>query len=76
MFDIKCVYCKNFNPKEGCVLNLEEDNCSSYKETKKGNDKEDKPTCTTCVWQTNGYCDFELDSPLTCRRYKSLKEDL
>ena len=76
MFDIKCVYCKNFNPKEGCVLNLEEETCKSFEEVIKPQHDKDKPTCKSCAWQTNGYCDFDLESPLTCRRYKSLKEDL
>ncbi len=76
MFDIKCVYCKNFNPKEGCIINLEEETCERYEEAIKPQIKEDKPSCENCAWQTNGYCDFDLESPLTCRRFKSLKEDL
>ena len=76
MFDIKCVYCKHFNPKDGCIKNLEEENCSFFEEVESNNPCKDKPSCKTCAWQTNGFCDFDLESPLTCRRYKSLKEDL
>ena len=76
MFDIKCVYCKNFNPKDGCQKNFEEEGCTSYEKVETNQTSEDKPSCETCAWQTNGYCDFDLESPLTCRRYKSLSEDL
>ncbi len=76
MFDIKCVYCKNFNPKDGCIINLEEETCQSFDKALNPQSTKDKPSCQNCVWQTNGYCDFDLESPLSCRRYKSLKEDL
>ena len=76
MFDIKCVYCKWFNPKDGCAKNLEEENCAAFENAILHTKNEDKPSCKTCAWQTNGYCDFELENPLTCRRYKSLNEDL
>ena len=76
MFDIKCVYCKHFNPQDGCLKNLEEENCQGYEELEIAKPHKDKPSCENCVWQTNGYCDFELESPLTCRRFKSLKECL
>ena len=76
MFDIKCVYCKHFNPKEGCKKDLEEEFCTAYEEQELVACSEDKPSCENCAWQTNGYCDFELDNPLTCRRFKSLKECL
>ena len=32
MFDIKCIYCKHFNPKDGCEKNLEEEGCSLFEE--------------------------------------------
>ncbi|MBR2384936.1 MAG: hypothetical protein IKA99_04970 [Clostridia bacterium] len=76
MFDIKCVYCKNFNPKDGCLMSLEEDSCNAFEEAIKSQNVEDKPSCESCAWQTNGYCDFDLENPLTCRRFKSLNEDL
>jgi hypothetical protein len=76
MFDIKCVYCKHFNPKEGCKKDLEEEFCTSYEEQEVATNNTDKPSCENCAWQTNGYCDFDFESPLTCRRFKSLKEDL
>ena len=76
MFDIKCVYCKHFNPQDGCLKNLEEETCTAFENFELPIDNKDKPSCKTCAWQTNGFCDFELDNPLTCRRYKSLSEDL
>ena len=76
MFDIKCIYCKHFNPKDGCNLNLEEEGCSLFDEIENSQLHKDKPSCENCAWQTNGFCDFDLKSPKTCRRFKSLSEDL
>lgn len=71
MFDIKCINCKNFNPLDGCEKNLTDDDCDAFLE------KVDKSTCgqaescENCVWQSNGFCDFDFASPKDCRRFKS-----
>ncbi len=76
MFDLKCVYCKSFNPKDGCRKNLEEENCLAFEEVEANGENEDKPSCGKCVWSTQGFCDFDFDNPETCRRFKNSKEDL
>ena len=75
MFDFKCVYCKNFNPKDGCAKNLEEENCTTFEKVELPIKKEDEPSCEMCIWHTQGSCDFDLDNPKTCRCFKSIRED-
>ncbi|MBR2337117.1 MAG: hypothetical protein IKA61_04140 [Clostridia bacterium] len=76
MFDTKCIYCKHFNKDDGCAKNLDEDFCKAFEELENQSLAEDKPSCESCAFNSNGFCDYDLESPLTCRRYKSLKEDL
>ena len=57
-------------------MGLDDENCNSFEEAVSPLAIEDKPSCETCAWQSNGYCDFDLEGSLDCRRYKSLKEEL
>ena len=76
MFDTRCVYCKHFNKEDGCEKNLDEDFCNAFEQKETLLKIEDKPSCENCVWNSNGFCDFDEQDVKVCRRFKSLKEDL
>ncbi|MBE5742297.1 MAG: hypothetical protein E7360_03125 [Clostridiales bacterium] len=69
MFDLKCVYCEFFNRSELCQKGLDEENCTAF--IRRNEEKEDKPDCNNCEWFSNGFCDFDMTNPLSCRRFKS-----
>ena len=75
MFHVKCVTCKNFDKEDGCKFGLEDETCSLYKEVERVKTDSENPTCENCVWFFGGNCDFELDTPLTCRRFKNKKDN-
>ena len=74
MFDIKCVDCKFFNPYDlSCAKGEKEEDCKFFspmtEQTKKHN------SCDNCAFYSNGFCDYDLSDPKTCRRFKDKKED-
>ena len=74
MFDIKCVDCKFFNPYDlSCAKGEKEENCKIYQPIM--TNKELFNTCTDCAFYSNGFCDYDLSDPKTCRRFKDKKED-
>ena len=72
MFLMKCVDCKFFNPEEGCRLDLDEEDCVSYEKVT----QKDKPvSCSSCVWNENGFCDYDLSPTPNCNRFRKKGEE-
>ena len=75
MFDIKCINCKFFSHLDGCEKGFDEENCNDFLETNNPLKNEDEPSCDSCKWNEDGDCIFDMENPLSCRRYKSLGEN-
>ena len=75
MFHVKCITCKNFDHTDGCKFDFDDENCSAYEEIELSQTDEEKPSCKNCEWFFMGHCDFDLTSPLTCRRFKNKKDE-
>ena len=74
MFEIRCVGCKHFNEKDlSCAIGENEDSCQKYQ---KLTGDTDRLSCEGCAWHSDGFCDFDLSDPNTCRRFKDKNDDL
>ncbi|MBQ7372949.1 MAG: hypothetical protein IJW64_00055 [Clostridia bacterium] len=74
MFHVKCIDCRHFDKNDGCKFDLDDENCNRYERTI--NDEDCVLTnCDDCVWNCNGFCDFEESPSENCRKFKSKKED-
>ena len=74
MFEIKCVSCKFFNPYDlSCKAGEDEASCKSYQQNE--SDKASVAVCENCAFYDNGFCDYDLTNPKTCRRFKDKKEE-
>ena len=75
MFDIKCINCKFFKPRDGeCERGNEEENCKEFAPLKSFD--EETESCENCAFYSLNFCDYDLDDPKTCRRFKDKNEDL